>query len=664
MAAGAPTHEKVRRAAQLLQRGATEEAAVLLGEAVAAEPQNGEALNLLGIALAKRGDAVGALDALARAVALLPDRAGARANYGGALRLAGRLEEAAAQYRAAIALNPQGRLAYRQLGTVSLDLNDVPAAIANYREAAFRDAADADAWLGLGRAHLAARGYAAAVEAFNRAARLKPADASAFFGRAQAARGLGNAAAALYDLEQALARNAHDVDALTLRAAILRDQGKRAEALADCERAISNEPSNWRVLNNRGVLLDELGRADEAVASFERSLELNPDNPDALQNIGTAMVALGRGLAAVAKYDAALAADPRNAGVLNAKGAVLIAMRRFEEAVGAFDRALALQPASAVANFHRALALLALGRYEEGFAAYEWRRRGVTPAFAPPTLSAPELPDRADVRGKTLLLVGEQGMGDVIQFSRFARRFADDGAKVVLRVYPTLVPLLDSLGGGVSVIASDGAAVSADFACPLLSAPHKLGTTLSTVPARTPYLAAPTEAAAAWHARIGALKPGLRVGLAWSGNPQYANDSARSIAFAALRPLIETGGVVFVNVQRDVRAGDEDALAAAGVADFRAQLGDFGETAGLVSALDLVISVDTSLAHLAGALGKPVWVLLSAVADWRWLERRADSPWYPTARLFRQRKLGDWTDVVDEAASALQQLVRERSSGR
>jgi tetratricopeptide (TPR) repeat protein len=660
VAAGPATHEKIARAAQLLQRGATGEAALLLGDVTAAEPQNGEALNLLGIALAQRGDTAGAIDALARAVALLPDHAGARANYANALRLAGRLEEAVAQYRTAIALKPDSRIAYRQLGAVSLDLGDVPAAIANFRQAAARDAADADAWLGLGRAELAARNFTAAADAFGRAARLNPSDASPFLGRAQAARGLGNAAAALYDLDQALARRADDAEALTLRAAIFREQGKRVEALADCERALAAEPANWRLLNNRGVLLDELGRADEAVVCFERSLTINPDNPDALQNIGTAMVALGRGPAAVAKYDAALAADPRNAGVLNAKGAVLIAMRRFEEAVGAFDRALALQPASAVANFHRAFALLALGRYEEGFAAYEWRRRSATHVFTPPSLGAPELSERADVRGKTLLLVGEQGIGDIIQFSRFARRFADDGAKVVLQVYPALVPLLESLGGGVSVIASDGAAAPADFACPLLSAPHKLGTTLSTVPSRTPYLAPPPTAAAAWRARVGALRPGLRVGLAWSGNPQYANDSARSIAFATLRPLIETGGAVFVNVQRDVRAGDEEALAAAGVADFRTQLGDFGETAGLVSALDLVISVDTSLAHLAGALGKPVWILLSAVADWRWLEGRSDSPWYPTARLFRQRKLGDWTEVVDEAAIALRQLVRER----
>jgi hypothetical protein len=379
--------------------------------------------------------------------------------------------------------------------------------------------------------------------------------------------------------------------------------------------------------------------------------------------MGTALVALGRGAEAVAKYDASLSREPGNVDVLNARGAVLVAMRRFDEALQSFDRAVAAQPASAISNFHRAFPLLSLGRYAEGFEAYEWRRRGERPFVPLPHFTQPELAPGQDVKGKTLLLYSEQGMGDIIQYARFARVFADKGAKVVLATYPALLRLLSTLGPDIEVVPPQGPAPDFDFTCPLMSAPHKLSLTLETLPAQGPYLSPLRFNVESWRGRMGAL-PGLRVGLAWSGNPQYANDWTRSIAFEKLRAIMDVPGVTFVNTQRDLRPSDEAAFAAAPIVDFRTLLTDFAETAALVSELDVVVTVDTSLAHLAGAMGKPVWLLLSAVSDWRWLQDRGDSPWYPTARLFRQKTLGDWAPVFADVKAALADLAARKRSGQ
>jgi hypothetical protein len=231
-----------------------------------------------------------------------------------------------------------------------------------------------------------------------------------------------------------------------------------------------------------------------------------------------------------------------------------------------------------------------------------------------------------------------------------------------LATYPALTRVLATLGDDIEIAPPSGPVPQVDLTCPLLSVPHKLGVTLETIP-RAPYLSAPTDIAHAWSARL-QVDRGLRVGLAWSGNTQYVNDATRSLRLEQLRTILDVPHVRFVSVQRDVRPAEEDLLRALPIADYRTLLTDFAETAGLIATLDLVISVDTSIAHLAGALGKPVWVLLSAVSDWRWLECRSDSPWYPTARLFRQRAIGEWDAVLAEVRAALGELAARRALGQ
>jgi hypothetical protein len=311
--------------------------------------------------------------------------------------------------------------------------------------------------------------------------------------------------------------------------------------------------------------------------------------------------------------------------------------------VRAHERAIALDPGHAKARNHRALGLLAQGAFAAGWAAHEsrWGRPG---SQAPRATSRPGWRGAGALEGRRLLLTGEQGMGDQIQFLRYAPLAAARGATVLLEVSRPLLALCADLAG-VSRATGDDAPLGDgefDLHCPLMSLPLAFGTTLETIPAAIPYLAAPADALARWSARLGsASRP--RIGVAWSGNPAHGNDRNRSLALARLAALFDARAE-WISLQREVRAADRDALA--GLRHFGAEIGDFGDAAALCAGCDLVIAADTAMAHLAGALGRPVWILLPFAADWRWLTDRADSPWYPTARLYRQERPGDWDAVL------------------
>jgi hypothetical protein len=295
--------------------------------------------------------------------------------------------------------------------------------------------------------------------------------------------------------------------------------------------------------------------------------------------------------------------------------------------------------------------LLALGRYTEGWQPYEARRR-VKGAAVLPDRQRPLWLGKESIAGKTILLYAEQGLGDTIQFCRYAALVAGQGARVILEVQPALTTLLADIEGPQQLVAQGDPLPDFDCHCPLLSLPLALGTRLETIPASIPYLAAQPERIAKWEAALG-QKEKPRVGIAWFGNPQNGSDRNRSMPLHRLLPLL-TAGASFVSLHHEVRAEDQTVLdARPELLHFGGGLGDFTDMAALVTRLDLVISVCTSVAHLAGALGKPVWVLLPFAPDWRWMLDRTDSPWYPTARLFRQQRIGDWDGVIRTVAEHL-----------
>jgi tetratricopeptide (TPR) repeat protein len=491
----------------------------------------------------------------------------------------------------------------------------------------------------------------------------------------------GKAGEAYRLISAALAVNARSADARCNLGLVLHTLKRDADALASFEQALALDPRHVEALNNRGTALLKLGRPADALDAFERLLAASPRHLEARVNRANALLDLDRVEEAIAAYDAVLAVQPGHAGGHFNRGNALARRDRWQEAIVAYDRAIMLTPGYVKAHNNRGLALKALNRDQEalasygraialdkdfaearlnaahvlltigdfarGFPAYEWRWK--IPAMAPHrrAFRQPLWLGTPNIGGKTILLHAEQGLGDTIHFARYAKPLARAGAKVVLEVAPALKPLLSTMDGAVRVVAQGEALPAFDLHCPLASLPLALKTELISIPAEIPYFAAPTERLEKWRPRMEELaRP--RIALAWSGNAAHANDRNRSIPLARLAPLWSREGASFVSVQREVREGDASVLAgAARLVHFGEELFDFADTAAVLALADLVISVDSAVAHLAGAMGRPAWILLPFSPDWRWMLAREDSPWYPTARLFRQPAIGDWESVIE-----------------
>ena len=430
-----------------------------------------------------------------------------------------------------------------------------------------------------------------------------------------------------------------------------------AEALAAhaaaTRAALAARPDDAAAWLDLAVLSIAEGRAPEAEQAARRAMALAQPDARAWMTLGAALRAQDRIEAALAAAGHAASLAPASADPPYAMGVALAQAGRHAEAATAYRAALALQPDHASAEFNLALALLLLGDYAAGFRHYEARFRGSQPPLRPiglPPWDGSPLP-----AGTPLLLRCEQGFGDTLQFIRFAPLAAARGARVILLAPAPLGRLLRTAPGIAAVIAGGGTVPRGSLTLPLLSLPHRLGTTLATLPAAVAYLAPPAAESLGWAARL-AARPGLRVGLCWRGSPQAGApgvlrvDARRSIPVPLLAPLAAIPGIAWVNLAKDATPP-----AAFRALDPMPAMADFAATAALVASLDLVVTVDTAVAHLAGALGRPVWLLNRADTDWRWLLGRQDSPWYPTLRQFRQTIRGDWAGPVQAAAEALAQ---------
>ncbi len=496
----------------------------------------------------------------------------------------------------------------------------------------------------------------------------------------------GKAGEALRLITQAIKIEPRVADAHSNLGMVLATLKREADALASFERALQLEPNNLGALNNRGRLLVETGRAAEGLACFDKVLALEPRHVEARINRGNAHLALkdfGRAIAdydsvlvfqpnhagthynrgnalfeagrvaeAIGAYDRAVAIKPDHAMAWNSRGVALQALNRNEEAVASFDKALAARKDYADALFNQSLALLTLGDYANGFAKYEWRWRRSGMENAQRKLRQPLWLGDYPLAHKTILVHAEQGLGDTIQFARYVPLLAQAGARVILEVPGELKALMSGLSGAAAVIARGEDVPAFDVHAPLGSLPLALKTPIDSVPADIPYLQAPRDRVALWADRV--PQGGLRVALVWSGRTTHANDRNRSIPLAALAPLWSLEGVQFISLQRDLREADAAELAAQPrIAPLGTELSDFADTAAVLSLVDVLVSVDTSVAHLAGAMGRPVFILVPFAPDWRWTLQGEHSPWYPQARLLRQPGLGDWGSVVGRLRAEL-----------
>jgi Flp pilus assembly protein TadD len=623
VSAGPATPEAVLNQARLLlRRGEDTEAEALLRVAVKAVPGHSGLLQYLGVLRLKRGDPAEAETLLAASVALNPAAVDHRVNFGNVLDARGEHAAAADCFRAALALEPGNAAVQANLG---------------------------NALMKLGRLAEAAAAYASAVA-------LKPGEARYRHALGAALIEAGRFAEAEAELEQAVALAPDAADAqLSLGLARAR-QGRHGAAESCYRRALEIDPNHLRALINLGGALLAQRRHEEFAATQRRALSLAPDYPEALANLAAALLVLGNWPEAEAAARRALALKPSLTEALSTLAASLERQGRVDEALALLRQAAHEGPMESrgEAHFGLALALLRRGDFALGWPEYEWRwgvrqhQRGAKRDFPQPQWRGEE------IAGRTILLHGEQGLGDTIQFLRYVPMTAARGARVILEVPAGLKRLAVGVAGATRIVAAGEALPPFDLHCPLLSLPLAFGTQAGSIPADTPYISAPRDAAAGWRARFAANPAGKKVGLVWAGNPGYVGDRDRSLDPGLLAPLFGISGTAFYSLQVGAAAdGLRGVPGADRVTPLGAEFKDFADTAACVAALDLVIAADTAVAHLAGALNRPVWILLPFAADWRWLVDRTDSPWYRSAALFRQKKQGDWREVIERVAAKL-----------
>jgi tetratricopeptide (TPR) repeat protein len=564
-----------------------------------------------------------------------------------------RFPEALSSIGAALQARPDFPPALLNHGLVLDALERHEEALASYDKALAIQPAYAEALYNRGIALRSLGRLAEALASFERALAIRPGSPEALYNRGSALQALRRPAEALDSYDKALAIKPDYVEALNNRSLALLELHRPAEALASFDQALAIEPNHAKALNNRGNTLQELKRPAEALASYDKALAIQPTHVEALYNRGIVLRDLHRPAEALASFDQALAFSPDHVDALNNRGVALRDLDRPAEALASYDKALSIKPDYAETHSNRSCLRLLLGDFEQGFEEFEWRWR--VPEIAPlrRDFAAPLWLGEEPLAGKTILLHAEQGFGDAIQFVRYAPLVAARGAKVILEVPPALTALFSGIAGVALVIGRGEKLPGFDCHCPLLSLPLAFKTRLATIPAAVPYLSAAQDRMTKWQQRLPQLGK-RRIGIAWAGNPAFKSDQTRSVGLARLSRLLGVAGVEFFSLQRDLREGDRDLLRShSHIMQLGAAMEDFGDTAAIMACLDLVISSDTAVAHLAGALGKPVWVLLQYVADWRWLLDRDDSPWYPTARLFRQPAIGDWESVISQVERAL-----------
>jgi tetratricopeptide (TPR) repeat protein len=585
---------------------------------LAADPVHVDALHLLGVLRHQQGQHAAAVDLVRRAADLRPQDAALQLNLGNALKALGHLDGAIERFRNALSLAPGFPMAHYNLGN----------------------------------AYAAAGRHEDAADAFVKSLQLQPSDPSSHNNLGNALHALGRHQDAIAAFERALELRPGHAGAHNNLGMALNALNRADEAITQFQAALAAEPRFVAAQFNLGNTLDAVGRHEEAVAAFEATLALQPHLPPALFGLGNALAATGRHADATQHFERAVGLDPAFALAWLSLGTARHALGAHDAALRAFDQALRLRPDLASAHMNRALVWLTLGDFARGLPEYEWR---LDTTAQPGAQTLPRWHGEP-IEGKTLFVHAEQGFGDTLQFVRFVPLVARLGVRVVLEVQPQLLPVLEPAAHEwrVTLIPQGAPRPRADLQCPLLSLPLALGTTFDGIPARTPYLTVPPAYRRKWRGSLGGHAK-RKIGLAWSGRIQQHEN--RTMPLAALDPLFALEGIDWIVLQPDLSAGERAALdahpRAASIHRFDQRIGDFADTAAIIERLDAVVSIDTSIAHLTGALRKPLWLMLPFAADWRWFTGDTHSPWYPGVQIVRQPEPGAWHEVVETVALAV-----------
>ena len=617
---------------------------------LASHPQHADSLHLLGVIGHRAGQHAAAAELIRKAIAVNCRDASYHCNLGSVLHAMGRIDEAIASFDQALRLVPHHPETHNNLGNALQCLGRLDEAETHFRRALVGNPANPQTYNNLANTLQGLGRLEEAIVLYVRALAIHPGYAEAHNNLGNVLQTCGRTSEAVDHYRKAVTIRPNYAEAHNNLGNALEVLGKPEYAIASYERALSLRPNYPEAHSNLGNTLCNLGRLKEAEIHCKRAIALNPNDAAAFNNLGNVLQASGCLAEAAASYRRALALRPNYPVAHMNLGNALQSEGKLEEAVAQYERALAIHPNYAQAHMNKALTDLLRGDFAAGWRGHEWRWQIDRPLSPRLSLKEPQWRG-APLNGARILLHSEQGLGDCIQFLRYIPMVQAAGGDVVLEVPRSMRRIAELLPHVGDLVVSGEPRPPFDCHCPLMSLPLAFGTTLETIPAQVPYLSAPQEAC-----RMAEAYPwpndGLRVGLVWSGNPKHLKDRRRSIPFSAFEPLIKTQGVHFFSLQV---GGVQGALSASGatVIDLAPLIEDMGDTAALIAQLDIVITVDTSVAHLAGALGKPVWLLLSNDPDWRWLLERDDSPWYPTAKLFRQLSPGDWPEVIAQVTSAL-----------
>ncbi|HEY9907785.1 MAG TPA: tetratricopeptide repeat protein [Thermosynechococcaceae cyanobacterium] len=678
--------------------GRLQEAIDYYQQALALKPDHAEVLNNLGNALKETNDLDGAIAAYERAISLKPSYPEAHNNLGMALKERGEVERALTHYREALRLKPEYPEAHHSLGVALLREGDLAGAIAAYETALRLRPQYPEALNSLGNALQQQQKFEEAMNLHQQAITLKPGFVEAIHGLAnalhqlkqfdaaiaqyeqaialrpdyaEAHNNLGNALqeqkkldAAIVHYEKALSLRPHFLEAHSNLGSALKEQHKLEAAIDHFRQALDLNPNFAEVHNNLGNALQEQGKIHEAIACYQTALELKPGFAEIHSNLGNMLQQLGRFEQAFEQFRRAIAAQPDYAGAYNNLGIAYRNSGQLPEAFAAYDRAIELwqtqdgnpTPDFVEVHWNKALTQLLAGDLQQGFAGYEWRFQwSKFKENNPPRFFAQPRWDGSPLNGKTIFLYSEQGMGDTIHFVRFATIVSHLGGRVILECHPPLVNLLKGVAGVDRVVPYGSTIPAFDVHAPLLSLPFILGTTWETIPGEA-YLAAGDS-------NFKLESSDRKIGFVWTGNPENPYNLTRAVPIEQLLALAALPGTQLYSLQKDPAPADLTQLQAhPEVIDLREHLTDFVHTAALIQQLDLVIAIDTAVAHLAGALGKPVWLLLPFAPDWRWMLDRSDSPWYPTVRLFRQPAYGDWASVLAEVREAMEQWTNGKQA--
>jgi tetratricopeptide (TPR) repeat protein len=557
---------------------------------------------------------------------------------------AGRLAEARAIYLEVLALDPSLPDPLDLLGVIAIQTGQFDQAVEWIRQAIAIDPRIAGYHSHLGNALRGKGQYDEAIAAWRVAIGLKGDFAEAYANLGNALRETGQIKEAVDVCRQAVRLNPGSFEALTNLGAALQETGQSDEAIIAFRQALRINPDVAETYNNLGNALRDTKQLDEAIVEFQRAVELKPESADIHRNLGTALCNKGRFDEAIAAHRQAIRLKPDFSDAYNNLGVALDGKGEYADAITAYQQCLRIQPDFPGAHLNLGLIHLIRGDFRRGWPEYEWRLRVKDSAalnFSQPRWNG------EDLKGRVILLHNEQGLGDAIQFVRYAPLVAARGGEVILYCQDCLKRVLSQIPSIEQVICEGESLPRFDVQCPLLSLPLIFKTDLNSIPAAIPYLKSDLQISGSFANRLAAEGTGRRVGLIWAGSPEHRSDRHRSVTLDQLAPLAGWRGATFFSLQKGEAAAEaRHPPAGMKLIDWTADLHDFADTAALIDNLDLVISVDTAPAHLAAAMGKPVWVLLQYSPDWRWLLEREDSPWYPTVRLFRQKAVGDWTSVI------------------